>query len=392
MKVLYVHDRPSGGAGESLYRIVHGRQKHGESIVVFGGSGFVGQRFADLCLDPPPIYQQAHSWVVRRWKRHMGLSLLWRVLALPFHLPFFLRILQIARRHEVDVVHTNCVYLIEGAIVAKILGVPHAWHVRELVDLDYYQFVLPKRYVARLLNLLSDVIICPSRRAARALTSCGVDSAKLRVIPNIVDPPVTDSDLRKELSLPTHVFLVGIVGWITPNKRVEDFVALASQLEDLGDQVRFLIIGGRGGIKEYDERIDRAIGSSANRGNILRTGILKKANHYMGALDVLVCPCFTESFGRTVAEALAAGTPAIGVGSTAVAEIIDDGETGFLVEQGDVDGMAEYVRIFLRDADMRQRLGERGIRRMAERFAATEIIPAVESVYEELARRGEPLD
>ena len=387
MKVLYVHDRPSGGAGESLYRIVRGRQKHGESIVVFGATGFVKHRFDDLHLDPPPIYQRAYLWVDRRWQNKQWPSLLWRILVLPFHLPFLLRILHTARQHNVDIVHTNCVYLVEGAIAAKILGLPHVWHVRELVDLDYYQYVLPKQHVTRFWNLLSDIVICPSQRAARALTSYGVDSAKLRVIPNIVDLPETDLDLRKKLDLSTDVLLVGIVGWITPNKRIEDFVALASRVEDCGDQVRFLIIGGHGGVKEYDDLINHAIASSANRENILRIDTLRDANCYMGSLDVLVCPCFSESFGRTVAEALSAGTPAIGVGSTAVAEIIDDGETGFLVEDGDVDRMAECVRILLCDDEIRRQFGELGKRRMAERFATTRIIPRIEGVYKEADTR-----
>jgi len=87
MTVLFVHDRLSGGAGESLYQLIQGRQGTGRSILVFGAGGFIEERFGSLGLEPPPIYQKAHSWIVRRWKHHVALSFLWRLLVSPLHFP-----------------------------------------------------------------------------------------------------------------------------------------------------------------------------------------------------------------------------------------------------------------------------------------------------------------
>jgi glycosyltransferase involved in cell wall biosynthesis len=389
MKVLYVHDRLSGGAGESLYQVVRGRQGHGQSIVVVGADGFVGDRFRGLHLDPPPIYQRAHSWVTMRWPGRRLLSLLWRVLVAPVHLPLLFRVLQVARRHGVDVIHTNCIYQMEGAVAARLLGLPHVWQVRELVDLEYYQYALPKRVVMKCLHALSDVILCNSHRTADGVRRAGAAPEKIRVIGNVVDPPHERVDLRALLGLPADVLLVGTVGWISRNKRVEDFVALASAFGALDPKVRFVIIGGWGGDSEYNAHIARAIADSPNRDRITHTGILKDAAHAMGSLDVLVCPCFTESFGRTVAEALAAGTPAIGVASCAAAEIIDHGHTGFLVAEGDVTAMVEYTRVLLADPVRRRNFGELGKKTMEARFSSAVLLPRFEAMYGELCgRRG----
>jgi glycosyltransferase involved in cell wall biosynthesis len=387
VKVLYVHDRLSGGAGESLYQLVRGRHDHGVSIVVCGADGFVGDRFRRLELDPPPIFQRAHSWLTMRWPDARALSLLWRLSAAPAHVPLFRRVLRVARRYRVDVIHTNCIFLAEGALAARLLGLPHVWHVRELVDLDYYRFVLSKRAVMTCLNALSDVILCNSRRTGDGLIGLGAERSKVRAIPNIVDPPTEQLDLRAVLGVPDDVLLVGTVGWITPNKRVEDFVALASALADLGPRVRFVIVGGWGGEREYDTRIARAIEDSPNRANIVHTGIVKHAAAYMASLDVLVCPCFTESFGRTVAEALAAGTPAIGVRDCAVAEIIDHGRTGFLVDRGDVAAMARYTRRLLAEAETRRRFGAEGTRAVQRRFSSAVLLPQFEALYREVVAR-----
>ena len=381
MRVLYVQDRPSGGAGESLYQIISGRKKIEDSWIIFGGEGFQRKKFEELALPQRPIYQNAHSWCARRWEDKMGLSFFWRVLVSPFHLPFLIKIIRTAKKNKIQVIHTNCIYLIEGALAAKILGLPHLWQVRELMDLDYYQYILPKSWVVRLMQRLSTKIICNSNRTKKALMGNRADEKKLSIIYNIVNAPRENKDLKAHLKLPSDTRLVAILGWISPNKRVEDFIALASKMAGV-ENLKFLIIGGWGGVQSYNQKIENMITASPNRKNIVHTGIIKNADQYLSSLDVLVCPCFTESFGRTVGEALAAGVPAIGVKDTAVAEIIDHGETGYLVDKGDVDKMARYVERLLSDERQRKVFGAMGQERMHERFSSKVAIPQFEALYE----------
>ena len=381
MRVLYVQDRPSGGAGESLYQIISGRKKIEDSWIIFGGEGFQRKKFEELPLPQRPIYQNAHSWCARRWEDKMGLSFFWRVLVSPFHLPFLIKIIRTAKKNKIQVIHTNCIYLIEGALAAKILGLPHLWQVRELMDLDYYQYILPKSWVVRLMQRLSTKIICNSNRTKKALMGNRADEKKLSIIYNIVNAPRENKDLKAHLKLPSDTRLVAILGWISPNKRVEDFIALASKMAGV-ENLKFLIIGGWGGVQSYNQKIENMITASPNRKNIVHTGIIKNADQYLSSLDLLVCPCFTESFGRTVGEALAAGVPAIGVKDTAVAEIIDHGETGYLVDKGDVDKMARYVERLLSDERQRKVFGAMGQERMHERFSSKVAIPQFEALYE----------
>ena len=383
MNVLYVHDRPSGGAGESLYQLVESRVEEGKSVLVFSEEGFIGDRFEDLKLDIPPTYKSVRSWLLYKRQKAALLSYLRLLAAIPWHAPFFSVLLKLARQQRIDIVHTNCIYILEGAIVAKMLGLPHVWQVRELVDLDYYQYNLPKKTVVSWLNRLSTFIICNSDRTARGLERLGAEPAKLRVIHNIVDESNSVKDLRVLLNLNPDVKLVGTVGWVTPNKRIEDFVELASRFTDWGDKVRFLIIGGWGGRQPYNAKIKEAIEGCPNHSNIIHTGILKDASSYLASLDVLVCPCFTESFGRTVGEALAAGTPAIGVRGTAVEEIIDHGENGFLVENGDVTAMEHFTRMLLEDEALRREFGKHGRMKVRDNFSRHVLLQKFEGLYRE---------
>ena len=79
---------------------------------------------------------------------------------------------------------------------------------------------------------------------------------------------------------------------------------------------------------------------------------------YYAAADAFVLPSmFQETFGLVILEAFAAGTPVIGARSGGIPELVEDGRTGLLVDQGDVDGLRDAMRRLLVDPELRHRLG-----------------------------------
>ncbi|MGH9440392.1 MAG: glycosyltransferase family 4 protein, partial [Terriglobia bacterium] len=80
--------------------------------------------------------------------------------------------------------------------------------------------------------------------------------------------------------------------------------------------------------------------------------------YYYALADVLALPTFSDPWGFVVNEAFACGVPAI-VSRVAGAcdDLIVDGETGFLVEPGDADGLADRILSLLKDSVLRSRMG-----------------------------------
>jgi glycosyltransferase involved in cell wall biosynthesis len=348
---------------------------------VFAATGFLKERFEGLLPRVPQYYRRTLSWVDCE-KRPYLLNFVRLLVRLPRILANVLFLVRVCKRHNVDVIHTNTVTLIEGALAAWILRIPHCWQVRELLDLDYYQYLWPKRLMCRIVGALSDCIVCNSQRTRVALQKLGVSDAKLRVIYNLVTAPSELKDIKELLGNRARSKTVAYVGWITPNKRLEDFVAVAAGfvLED----VAFVILGDWGGNQPYNESILKLIETSPNKRNITVSGVIPNAASFLASADVLLCPCFTESFGRTVAEALAVGTPAIGVGSCADSEIIDDGASGILVDAGDTTQMETGLRRLLSDEGLGKQFGSQGVTQMAERFAASRVVSAHAEMYREV--------
>ena len=77
------------------------------------------------------------------------------------------------------------------------------------------------------------------------------------------------------------------------------------------------------------------------------------------AADLLVSASLAESFGLTVVEAMACGTPVVGFDVGGIPDMVRPGETGLLAPAGDTDALAAGIRRMLTDDELRRRLGAR---------------------------------
>lgn len=99
---------------------------------------------------------------------------------------------------------------------------------------------------------------------------------------------------------------------------------------------------------------------------------------FLNASDVLVLPSVREQFGQVVVEAMACGLPAIAIDRAGPASILEDGETGWLIEPDDHEALADAMVEAVNDPVERRRRGE-----LARREAAANY--SWESVCKEMA-------
>ena len=94
-----------------------------------------------------------------------------------------------------------------------------------------------------------------------------------------------------------------------------------------------------------------------------------------------------ETFGIVVLEAMEAGRPVVASRIGGLADIVLDGETGFLVPPGDSEKLGQALARLLADPDLRERMGRAAKERAAE-YKASRIVPRIEHVYNELLRES----
>jgi len=99
------------------------------------------------------------------------------------------------------------------------------------------------------------------------------------------------------------------------------------------------------------------------------------------ALDVLLLPSRYEGLPITVLEAMAVGLPIIASRLDGIAEVLVDGESGYLVEPGDRDAFVACVHRSISDPDRSRRYSEVALAKVREEHSAEAMTRAVESIY-----------
>ena len=105
-----------------------------------------------------------------------------------------------------------------------------------------------------------------------------------------------------------------------------------------------------------------------------------------GRVSMFAMPSLYEGFGIVYLEAMFHHLACIGSVHDAAREVIADGRTGFLVDQGDIGGIASRIIQLLKDSRLRAEFGENGQRRLQEQFSPEQFHSRFASLLRELSQ------
>lgn len=171
--------------------------------------------------------------------------------------------------------------------------------------------------------------------------------------------------------------IVGSVGRLSTEKRVDLFLQAAGFLAASPSDIAFAVVGG-GPDRPALERQAQRLGLDRR---VRFLGLVRDMEPVYGALDVLVQPSDLEGTPRTVLEAMARGIPVVATAVGDVPFLVRDGYEGLLVRRGDHVALAGALRSVVDDSDLRRRLGGNGRERATLHFSIERMQQQTAAVY-----------
>ncbi|HSC90719.1 MAG TPA: glycosyltransferase family 4 protein [Gaiellaceae bacterium] len=188
-------------------------------------------------------------------------------------------------------------------------------------------------------------VVCPSAWLRDRAVGWGVPADRVSVLPNPAPVAVPGEAPRAEAGR-----LLAFAGRLTAQKSLEVALEAVARVEGVT-----LVLAGDGPERAALERRASELGLRS-RVRFLGAAPRDEVLALFRSADASLLSSSWENFPHGVVESLAVGTPVLATRTGGVAEVVEDGRNGLLVEPGDPEALAEAVRRFFGDAELRSRL------------------------------------
>lgn len=303
----------------------------------------------------------------------------------PYSLALATKIATVARAEKLDLIHVH--YAIPHSISAILaresikerfyLPVITTLHGTDITLVGADRSYLP---ITRYGLQQSDGVTAVSHFLKKATIET-FDFDEVEVIPNFICANEyqrqEDSELKRQLT-PNGEFLLAHVSNFRAVKRPIDCVEILSRVRKKELNAKLVLVG--------DGPEMSAVRHRAKQLEVIDycvfVGKQPKIVDYISISDILLLPSEQESFGLSALEAQACEVPVIATRIGGIPEVINDGETGFMSEIGNVEKMSDDAIRLLQDNDLRQKFGKRGRELAVSRYSTQIVIPQYLRFYE----------
>ena len=278
-------------------------------------------------------------------------------------------------------------------IVGHIAFLPLVWVLRQVKLIHRYAIVLHGleawyrlSWISRSVARKADVIIATTHYTGREFCfHNGLNANNCVVIPlacNFCASAIRRAGLRSEL----RVLTVTRLSVADAYKGIDTLLRAVRAASDAGVKLTLDVVGS-GNDKERLEDLARSLGVHTFvrfRGSAPD----EELEQLLAESDVFAMPSKKEGFGIVFLEAMAAGLPCIGANHGGTPEVIVHGESGFLIEYGDADQLAFYLRALSQSPGLREAMARAAYRRATETLSFDVMARSWNHLIERLENQG----
>jgi glycosyltransferase involved in cell wall biosynthesis len=284
-------------------------------------------------------------------------------------------VIRAVRAERPDLLHTHLVHAdVYGSIAATATSTPY---VSSRHNDDRY-LLGPFRYIDRAFARSARKLIAISDAVRVFLEATGHDPANLTTIHYGLDeiPATSSVPTPEQAGIPSDAPLALAVGRLIAQKDHATLLRAFALVHEGQPDARLAILGS--GPLEAETR---AVVDDLGLAEVVVLPGRTDIRDWLDRADVFVHTSRWEGFGIVLLEAMLAALPVVATRVSAVPEIVVDGETGALLDVGDVEGLALELGALLSDPERATRLGAAGRERARSDFSVERMVARTVDVY-----------
>jgi glycosyltransferase involved in cell wall biosynthesis len=287
-------------------------------------------------------------------------------------------------RGDIDIVHIHCGDIVSHDRkylffrIARFFGKKVVLHLHGALFITQFEGASPG-WQERLRRFFeeSQLVICLSESWSNDIERLFPRSRRM-VVPNGIPlPPFSHS----RGSIPKQTIRLAFLGLIGPRKGVFDLLKAVQRLVGQGLAIH-LTIGGNG----ETARLRDEINTAGLQDHVEYAGWVTQPEKelLLSSTDIFVLPSYGEGMPMSILEAMSFGLPVVSTRVGGIPELVRDGQTGFLVDPGDVEALCAKLRLLTEDPGLRVRMGEAARRTVEQNHDVGELGRKIGRLYNDL--------
>jgi glycosyltransferase involved in cell wall biosynthesis len=179
---------------------------------------------------------------------------------------------------------------------------------------------------------------------------------------------------------------IGTAATLTPRKGLETLINALPAIHKRHQNVHIYIAGDtpKDSDDGYKQKLKSIVKQNELESHVHFLGWVDNMPEYLASLDVFLLPSYNEGISGAVREAMAMEVPVICTDVGGMADLINDGKNGRLVDPGDVDQVSKAITDILECEDFANRLGESGRDTIVQSYSVDNYVNNYESLFERL--------
>jgi L-malate glycosyltransferase len=307
----------------------------------------------------------------------------------PYDLALASKMAEVAKREKLDLLHVH--YAVPHAVCAVLakqmlnenIKIVTTLHGTDITVLGYdpslsemIKFGIDK----------SDVVTAVSHQLKEDTEQVLKIQKEIIPVHNFVDERVyyrrkNNAELKKTYGIQEDEKVIVHISNFRPVKRIQDVIKAFSMIRK--EMPSKLLLIGNGPELTVACELVRELNIEED---VLFLGKQENVGELFSICDLKLLLSEKESFGLVLLEAMACGVPVIGTRIGGIPEVIVDNETGFMVEVGDTESVAEKAVSLLSDIEKHSRFRQNSVQHVREHFLSEKIVSIYEEIYNSLVK------